>query len=90
MHFSLLCIDFSDIFKCSADTKVLMAGRKRKDIPCIELLQPLDRKVFRYILPLLVFCTHLPKFIKIHVLIIVICSVKNFYNNYAVNKIKSV
>lgn len=29
MHFSLLCIDFCDIFKCSADTKVLMAGRKR-------------------------------------------------------------
>lgn len=25
-----------------------------------------------------------------HVLIIVLCTVKNFYNNYAVNKIKSV
>lgn len=62
MHFSLPCIDFCVIVKCSVDTKVLMAGRKKKDIACIKLPQLSDKSLMMYS----AFTCILRTFTKIH------------------------
>lgn len=73
MHFSLPCIDFCVIVKCSVDTKVLMAGRKRKIYPVLNCPNSVIEKSYDVFCLYLYFADIYQKSINTHVLIIFIC-----------------